>query len=80
MDFDQDHDAENDGRGLPRRRGRPSETMSVVAHAGAWFVSVAIIPQLVTAMETSPLIASRRPPGDSPSGTAMSETPCATSV
>jgi len=59
---------------------RPSETMSVVAHAGAWFASVAIIPQLVSAMETTPLAASLKPSGDSAAGALVSETPSARSA
>jgi len=54
--------------------------MSVVAHAGAWFVSVAIIPQLVATIESTPLAASRRPSGENAPGVAVIATPSARSV
>jgi len=42
----------------------PSDTISVVAQAGAWTASVAIIAQLVATSETVALAASRNPAGE----------------
>ena len=51
---------------------RPSETMSVVAQAGAWTASVAIIAQLVATSETTALAVSRNPAGENAGGAAVS--------
>lgn len=53
--------------------------MSVVAQAGAWTASVAIIPQVVATTETVALAASRNPAGEKAGGVAVNETPAAIS-
>ena len=58
---------------MPTRVGvdnSPSQTMSVVAHAGGWMVSVAINAQLVSTMEAVALAASRMPPAENAAGVA----------
>jgi hypothetical protein len=51
--------------------------MSVVAQAGGWIVSVAIIPHAVKTIERTPLPASRNPSTDTGGGVVVSETPAA---
>lgn len=58
----------------------PSETMSVVAQAGGWVVSVAIIAQLVSTTESVALALSRSPSTESGGGVAVIETPAATTT
>ena len=59
---------------------RPSETMSVVAHAGGRTVAVAIIAQLVATSGTTALAVSRNPSGENAGGDAVSAAPSATTV
>jgi hypothetical protein len=49
---------------------RPSETMSVVAHAGGWTVPVAIIAQPVATSEATALAVRRTPSGERAGGVA----------
>jgi hypothetical protein len=57
---------------------RPSETLSVVAHAGGWLVSVAIMSQLVATTDSTPLAASLAPSTDSAGVVDVMTTPGAT--
>ena len=68
---------------MATRRGvesSPSETMSVVAQAGGWIASVAIIAQLVSTIETVALAASRKPSPESGGGVAVIDIPDATTA
>ena len=59
---------------MPTRIGvesRPSAKMSVVAHPGGWMVSVTIIAQLISPMESVALAASRKPPAEHAAGVAV---------
>jgi len=59
---------------IPTCRGvdsSPSETISVVAHAGGWTASVAIIAQLVSMIDSVALAASPSPATDSGGGVAV---------
>ena len=51
--------------------------MSVVAHAGGWIVSVAIIAQLVRTMEAVALAASRKPGKENAAGVSVIGVPAA---
>jgi coenzyme F420-reducing hydrogenase alpha subunit len=66
---------------IATRRGvesSPSETMRVVAQAGGWIASVAIIAQLVNMIEIVALAANRNPSTENGGGVAVMETPEAT--
>ena len=68
---------------IPTRSGvesSPSETMSVVAQAGRCIVSVAIIAQLVSTIETVALAASRKPSPENGGGVAVIEVPDANTI
>jgi len=75
---DEDRDAPDDDADPNGVESSPSETTSVVAQAGGWIVSVAIIAQLVRTMDTVALAVRRKPSTESGGGTAVIETPAAT--